>query len=53
MRKKERKINETMLGFSKDILPTADGCHPSITIGTQSNMILLKKKYDSFKSSSA
>ena len=26
-----------MLGFLKDILPTADGCHPSINIGTQSN----------------
>ena len=34
-----------MLAFSKDILATADGCQPSITIGTQRNNF---KKYDLF-----
>ena len=34
---KKNKTENTMLAFSSSILPAADGCHPSITIGTQSN----------------
>jgi len=38
---KERKqrLDDTMLGFQSNILPSADGCHPNITIGTHSNKI--------------
>ena len=31
------KIDDTMLAFSTSILPAAEGCHPSITIGPRSN----------------
>jgi len=43
---KKKKINDTLEAFTDNILPPADGCHPSITIGTQSNKF---KKFDSFK----
>ena len=45
--KKDRKqrIDDTMLAFTDNILPAADGCHPSITIGATSNKI---KQFDSF-----
>ena len=36
---KKQRLEDTMLGFTDSILPTADGCHPSITIGTQSQKI--------------
>ena len=35
----KQKIDDTMLGFQDIILPAAGGCHPNITIGTQSNKI--------------
>ena len=41
--RKQRK-DDTMLAFSKDILPYADGCHPSISIGSQSSKL---QKFDS------
>ena len=33
------KIDDTMLGFQHTILPTADGCHPHITMSARSNKI--------------
>jgi len=38
----KNKLNDTMLGFQNVILPSAEGCHPNITIGAQS------KKLDRF-----
>ena len=35
----KQKIDDTMLGFQSIILPGADGCHPNISVGTQSNKI--------------
>jgi hypothetical protein len=31
----KNKLDDTMLGFQNVILPTAEGCHPNITIGAQ------------------
>jgi hypothetical protein len=33
------KLDDTMLGFQHTILPTADGCHPHITMSARSNKI--------------
>jgi len=43
-RKRKEQKTDTMLAFSNNILPPADGCHPSITIGGQSNKI---QRFDS------
>jgi hypothetical protein len=43
---KKNNTESTMLAFSSSILPAADGCHPSITVGTKSNKLM---KFDSFK----
>ena len=43
---KKNKTENTMLAFSSSILPAADGCHPSITVGTKSNKLM---RFDSFK----
>ena len=40
----KQRIDDTMLAFTDIILPAADGCHPSITIGATSNI----KQFDSF-----
>ena len=42
---RKQRIDDTMLAFTDNILPAADGCHPSITIGATSNKI---KQFDSF-----
>jgi len=42
---KKDGLYDTMVVFTDNILPPADGCHPSITIGTQSNKI---KRFDTF-----
>ena len=42
---RKQRIDDTMLAFTDNILPAADGCHPSITIGATSNKI---KRFDSF-----
>ena len=42
---KKDRLNDTMVAFTDNILPPADGCHPSITIGNQSNKI---KLFDTF-----
>jgi len=36
---KKGRLDDTMLGFQRNILPPADGCHPSITISARSNKI--------------
>ena len=41
---KKNRVDNTMLAFSNNILPAAEGCHPSITIGTKSSKLM---KYDS------
>ena len=43
-KKRKEQKTDTMLAFSNNILPLVDGCHPSITIGGQSNKI---QRYDS------
>ena len=42
---KKDRLNDTMVAFTDNILPPADGCHPSITIGNQSSKI---KRFDTF-----
>jgi hypothetical protein len=41
---KKKRVDNTMVAFSNNILPAAEGCHPSITIGTNSSKLM---KYDS------
>ena len=41
---KKNRVDNTMLAFSNNILPAAEGCHPSITIGIKSSKLM---KYDS------
>ena len=45
----KQKLDDTMLGFQAHILPAADGCHPSITLGTQSNKINKFNAYNPLK----